>query len=83
MNKQNFLLGRIIKINNFIITVIVKKNYLIKKYKKRINYYLKINAYDMFKECFFGDYVLIRKSRPIKKIIFWILVKIIEKVKII
>ncbi|AFP84375.1 30S ribosomal protein S17 [Candidatus Carsonella ruddii] len=83
MNKQNFLFGRVIKINNFKITIIVKKNYLIKKYKKRINYYSKINVYDMFKECCIGDYVLIRKSRPIKKIIYWILVKIIEKIKII
>ncbi|BCG49387.1 30S ribosomal protein S17 [Candidatus Carsonella ruddii (Diaphorina cf. continua)] len=80
---MNNMSGRVIKKNNKKITVIVKKCLKIPIYKKRIFYYKKILAYDIFDECNFGDYVMIKKSRPLTKTIFWILSKVIEKIKII
>ncbi|WP_433927926.1 30S ribosomal protein S17 [Candidatus Carsonella ruddii] len=80
---MNDMFGRVIKKNNKKITVIVKKNYKIPIIKKRYFYYSRIIAYDIFNEVNFGDYVMIKKSRPIKKTVFWIISKIIEKVKLI
>lgn len=80
---MNNIHGRIIKKFNKKVVLIIKKNLLLKKYKKRIFYYSKVIAYDMFNECNIGDYILIKKSRPLTKTIFWIVSKILEKVKII
>ncbi|MBY0585312.1 30S ribosomal protein S17 [Candidatus Carsonella ruddii] len=77
------MFGRVIKINNKKIIILVKKSYKFPIIKKRIFYYSKIAVYDIFNEANFGDYVLVKKSRPITKKIFWILSKIIEKVKLI
>ncbi|MFI4847110.1 MAG: 30S ribosomal protein S17 [Candidatus Carsonella ruddii] len=80
---MNKILGRIIKKNNNKIIVVVKKNFFFLKIKKKIFYYSKIKAYDIYNESNIGDLVLINKTRPLSKTIFWILTKIIEKTKLI
>ncbi|MFI4883668.1 MAG: 30S ribosomal protein S17 [Candidatus Carsonella ruddii] len=80
---MNKILGRVIKKHNNKIVVIVKKNFFYFKIKKQIFYYSKIKVYDIYNESNIGDLVLINKTRPITKTIFWILIKIIEKTKLI
>lgn len=80
---MNKITGRIIKKKNKKVVVLIKKNYNLKIIKKRIFYYSKIIAYDFYNEVKIGDYVLITKSRPLTKTIFWVISKIIEKIKLI
>ncbi|MFI4878798.1 MAG: 30S ribosomal protein S17 [Candidatus Carsonella ruddii] len=80
---MNKILGRIIKKNNNKIFVIVKKNFFSLKIKKKVFYYVKIKAHDIYNESNIGDLVLINKTRPLSKTIFWILIKIVEKTKLI
>ncbi|BFI90978.1 30S ribosomal protein S17 [Candidatus Carsonella ruddii] len=80
---MNNINGRIIKKNYKKIVVIVKKHLFLPIYKKRIFYYSKIIAYDMYNESNFGDYVMLRKTRPLSKTIFWMLSKVLEKVRLI
>ncbi|UNB92042.1 30S ribosomal protein S17 [Candidatus Carsonella ruddii] len=80
---MNKIIGRIIKKTNKKILVVVKKSYNFSIIKKRVFYYSKIKAYDIYDESDIGDLVVINKVRPLSKTIFWILIKIIEKVKLI
>ncbi|WGS66637.1 30S ribosomal protein S17 [Candidatus Carsonella ruddii] len=80
---MNNIYGRVIKKKNKKIVVIVKKCVFLPIYKKRIFFYSKIIAYDMYNESNCGDYVMLRKTRPLSKTIFWILSKVLEKVRLI
>ncbi|AFP83821.1 ribosomal protein S17 [Candidatus Carsonella ruddii CS isolate Thao2000] len=81
--KNKNIYGRVIKKKIKKIIVLIKKSIILPIYKKKIIIYSKICAFDMYNESSFGDYIILRKTRPISKTIFWILFKIIEKVKII
>ncbi|AFP84195.1 ribosomal protein S17 [Candidatus Carsonella ruddii HT isolate Thao2000] len=80
---MNNLYGRVIKKNYKKIIVIIKKNFFLPIYKKKIFYYSKISVYDMYNESNLGDLILIKKTRPLSKTTFWILSKIIEKIRLI
>ncbi|WMC19834.1 MAG: 30S ribosomal protein S17 [Candidatus Carsonella ruddii] len=80
---MNNIFGRVIKKNYKKIVVVVKKCVFLPIYKKRIFFYSKIIAYDMYNETNLGDYVMLKKTRPLSKTFFWILSKILEKVRLI
>ncbi|AQU89581.1 30S ribosomal protein S17 [Candidatus Carsonella ruddii] len=80
---MNKLFGRIIKKKYKKIIIIVKKSLILSILHKRIYYYKKIISYDIFNETNIGDYIMVSKSRPLTKTIFWVVSKIIEKVKLI
>ncbi|WMC20428.1 MAG: 30S ribosomal protein S17 [Candidatus Carsonella ruddii] len=80
---MNNIFGRVIKKKYKKIVVVVKKFFFLPIYKKRIFFYSKIIAYDMYNETNLGDYVMLRKTRPLSKTLFWVLSKILEKVRLI
>ncbi|AFP83631.1 30S ribosomal protein S17 [Candidatus Carsonella ruddii] len=81
--KNKNIYGRVIKKTLKKIIVLIKKSIILPIYKKRIFFYSRVCAFDMYNESSYGDYIILKKTRPISKTIFWILFKIIEKVKII
>ncbi|XZR52561.1 MAG: 30S ribosomal protein S17 [Candidatus Carsonella ruddii] len=80
---MNNIFGRIIKKNYKKIVVIVKKSFFLPIYKKRVFFFSKIIAYDIYNESELGDYVMLKKTRPLSKTFFWVLSKILEKVRLI
>ncbi|ATX33396.1 30S ribosomal protein S17 [Candidatus Carsonella ruddii] len=80
---MNKTFGRVIKKKFKKIIIIIKKSYILPILNKRIFYYKKLISYDIFNETNIGDYIIVTKSRPLTKTIFWIVSKIIEKVKLI
>lgn len=82
MNCNN-IFGRLININNKIITVIIKVKYFVKIYNKYFYHYKKIKAMDIYKESNLGDFVLLKKTRLLKKSVSWLLIKTLEKVKLL